>query len=121
MFNEIILEHFRNPRNAGELAGAQARVEVSNPVCGDILRLSATIEGTRVVAVRFKTQGCVAAIAASSVLTELLTGKSAPQIREITAQVISDALGGFPPASFHAAQLCADGATALLRKLLPPV
>jgi len=116
MFNEIILEHFRNPRNAGELAGATTQIEVSNPVCGDILRLSAAVEGGRIVEVRFKTQGCVAAIAASSVLTEMLAGKSVEHARAITALSISDSLGGFPAASFHAAQLCVDGIAALLRK-----
>lgn len=119
MFNEIILEHFRNPRNSGELADANAQVEVRNPVCGDILRLSATIEDTRIVEVRFKTQGCVAAIAASSMLTGMLAGKSLEQARAITAPSISDSLGGLPPASFHAAQLCADGIAALLRKTPP--
>ena len=116
MFNEIILEHFKNPRNAGELTDANAQVEVSNPVCGDILRLSAMIEGTRIVEVRFKTRGCVAAIAASSILTGMLAGKSLEHARAITALSISDSLGGFPPASFHAAQLCVDGVAALLRK-----
>jgi nitrogen fixation protein NifU and related proteins len=116
MFNETVLEHFRNPHNAGELADANAVVEVTNPVCGDILRLSARVEGDRVVGARFKTQGCVAAIAASSVLTDLLTGKSSDQARAITAELISRSLGGLPPASFHSAQLCVDAVAALLRK-----
>ena len=116
MFNEIILEHFRNPRNAGELAGATTQIEVSNPVCGDILRLSAAVEGGRIVEVRFKTQGCVAAIAASSVLTEMLAGKTLERARAITALSISDFLRGLPPASFHAAQLCVDGIAALVRE-----
>jgi len=116
MFNEIIIGHFRSPRNAGDLAGANAQVEVSNPVCGDVLRLSAHINGNRIEAVRFKTQGCVAAIAASSLLTELLAGKSAEQAREINAEFISDSLGGLPPATFHAAQLCVDAVAALIRK-----
>jgi len=116
MFNEIIIGHFQNPRNAGDLPGANGQAEVTNPVCGDILRLSARISGNRIEEVRFKTQGCVAAIAASSVLTELLVGKTTAQTREITAQFISDTLGGLPPASFHAAQLCVDAVAALLRK-----
>jgi nitrogen fixation protein NifU and related proteins len=116
MFNEIVLEHFRNPHNAGEFADANAIAEVTNPVCGDILRLSARVEGDRVVEARFKAQGCVAAIAASSVLTDLLTGRSADQARAITAELISRSLGGLPPASFHSAQLCVDAVAALLRK-----
>jgi nitrogen fixation NifU-like protein len=119
MFNEIIIGHFQNPRNAGELTGANAQVEVTNPVCGDILRLSARIEGQRIAEVRFKTQGCVAAIAASSALTEMLTGKSREQALEITARDISNALGELPPATFHAAQLCVDAVAALVRKFPP--
>ena len=116
MFNEIVLEHFRNPHNAGELANATATVEVTNPVCGDILRLSVRVEGNSIVEIRFKTQGCVAAIAASSILTDLLAGKSRVQAGEITAELISRSLNNLPPASFHAAQLCVDGVVALLRQ-----
>ena len=68
MFNETVLDHFRNPRNAGDLPDATATVEVTNPVCGDVLRLSVRMEDGRIAAARFKTQGCVAAIASSSVL-----------------------------------------------------
>lgn len=117
MFSDIILEHFRNPHNAGELEGASATVDVTNPVCGDVLRLSVRLEGRHITAARFKTQGCVAAIAASSVLTDLLTGKLVEDARRITPQQISEALGTLPPATFHAAQLCSDAVAALLRKL----
>jgi nitrogen fixation NifU-like protein len=117
MFNNTVLEHFRNPRNAGDLPDATSTVEVTNPVCGDVLRLAVRWEDGRVGAVRFKTQGCVAAIASSSVLTELMAGRSAPEIRQITPQQISESLGGLPPATFHAAQLCSDGLAALLSKL----
>jgi nitrogen fixation NifU-like protein len=117
MFNEAVLDHFRNPRNAGNLPDATAVVEVTNPVCGDILRLSVRLDGGLVAAARFKTQGCVAAIASSSALTELMLGKSPAQIRNITAKEVSDSLGGLPPATFHAAQLCADALAALIAKL----
>ena len=116
MFNEIVLEHFRNPHNAGELTDSNATVEVTNPVCGDILRLSVRVEGNSIVEIRFKTQGCVAAIAASSILTDLLAGKSRVQAGEITAELISRSLNNLPPASFHAAQLCVDAVAALLRQ-----
>jgi nitrogen fixation protein NifU and related proteins len=118
MFNETVLEHFRNPRNAGEIADATAVVEVVNPVCGDVLRLSVRVEAGRVAEARFKTQGCVAAIAASSVLTDLLAGKSPKEFRSITPQEISEALGTLPPATFHAAQLCGDALSALCLKLI---
>ena len=117
MFNDAVLDHFRNPHNAGDLADATATVEVTNPVCGDVLRLAVRLDGGRIVAARFKTQGCVAAIASSSVLTDLLIGKTPAEARAITAEQISDALGGLPPASFHAAQLCTDVVAALTRKL----
>ncbi|MGA8767078.1 MAG: iron-sulfur cluster assembly scaffold protein [Candidatus Acidiferrales bacterium] len=117
MFNAVVLDHFGKPRNAGDLPDASATVEVTNPVCGDVLRLAVRMEAGRIVAARFKTQGCVAAIAASSVLTELLDGKTFGEARGITPQQISEALGGLPPASFHAAQLCVDVVAALARKL----
>jgi nitrogen fixation protein NifU and related proteins len=116
-FNQTVLEHFASPHNAGDLPGATAVVEVSNPVCGDILKLGVRMESGRIAAARFKTQGCVAAIAAGSVLTDLLGGKSPAEAREITPLEISEALGGLPPASFHAAQLCTDAVAALTRKL----
>jgi len=117
MFNSTLLDHFHNPHNAGDLPDATATVEVSNPVCGDVLRLAVRVDGGRIAAARFKTQGCVASIAASSALTDLLAGKSSREIGQITPQKISDALGGLPPATFHAAQLCADAVAALARKL----
>jgi nitrogen fixation NifU-like protein len=117
MFNEVVLDHFGKPRNAGDLSDATATVEVTNPVCGDVLRLAVRMEAGRIVAARFKTQGCVAAIAASSLLTELLTGQTLAGASGIAPQQISEALGGLPPASFHAAQLCVDGVAALARKL----
>ena len=117
MFNDALLDHFRNPRNAGDLPGATATVEVSNPVCGDVLRLAARLEGGRIAEARFKTQGCVAAIASSSVLTELLQGKSLREVKEVTPEEISNRLGGLPPATYHAAQLCGDALAALLLKL----
>ncbi|HKV05671.1 MAG TPA: iron-sulfur cluster assembly scaffold protein [Candidatus Acidoferrales bacterium] len=117
MYSEAVLDHFRNPRNAGELPDASAVAEVTNPVCGDVLRLSVRLDAGRIAAARFKTQGCVAAIASSSVLTGLLDGKTPAEARGIRPQHISDALGGLPPATLHAAQLCTDAVAAVLLKL----
>ena len=117
MFNDLVLEHFRNPHNAGDLPDATAVVEVTNPVCGDVLRLAVRVENGRIAAARFKTQGCVAAIAASSVLTDLLAAKTPAEARRITPEQISSALGGLPTATFHAAQLCTDAVAALAPKL----
>jgi nitrogen fixation protein NifU and related proteins len=117
VFNDTILAHFRSPHNAGDLLDATATVEVTNPVCGDVMRLAVRIEDGRIAAARFKTQGCVAAIASSSALTDMIVGKSAAEARKITPQQVSEALGGLPPATFHAAQLCTDAVAALARKL----
>jgi nitrogen fixation protein NifU and related proteins len=117
VFNEIILDHFRAPHNAGDLPDATATVAVTNPVCGDVLRLAVRIENGRISAARFKTQGCVAAIACSSKLTDMLIGKSPTELRTITPQQISASLGDLPPATFHAAQLCTDAVAALLNKI----
>lgn len=116
MFSAVLLNHFKNPHNSGELEAPSVSSEVSNPVCGDVLRLSARIENGHFVAVRFQAQGCVAAIAASSLLTDLLLQKNLAQAAAITPEHISAALDGLPPASFHAAQLCCDALRALLKK-----
>lgn len=115
MFSELLLEHFRNPHNAGELHGATCVIEVTNPICGDVLRLSARVENGRIAEARFQVQGCTAAIAAGSVLTDLLAGKPLAAARRLRPEDISQALGGLPPATFHAAQLCADAVAALLK------
>lgn len=117
MFSQTILEHFQRPHNTGDLLDASTTVNVSNPVCGDTLRLSVRIVDGRIEAARFKTQGCVAAIAASSVLTDLLTGKTREEARSITPQQISDELQGLPPATLHAAQLCVDAIAAFLKNV----
>lgn len=117
VFSETLLDHFRNPRNSGDLPDATATAQVTNPVCGDVLQLAVRLKDGRIVAARFRTEGCVASIACSSVLTDLLTGKSTSEARSLTPQNISDALGGLPPATFHAADLCVDAVGAALRKI----
>ena len=113
MFNETILAHFREPHNPGELSDASHLAEVTNPVCGDVLRLSVRVESDKIAEARFQSQGCVAAIAAGSFLTDLLAGKTAAEARQITPEQIDEALGGLPPASRHAAELCCDAIAAL--------
>jgi len=117
MFSEALLDHFRNPRNAGELSGATATVEVSNPVCGDILKLSARIVDGRIAEARFLCRGCTTSIACASLLTEELRGRTPAEARDITAESLSQSLEGLPPATFHGAQLAADAVNALLQKL----
>jgi nitrogen fixation NifU-like protein len=117
MFTDAVLDHFRNPRNAGELPEADAVVEVSNPVCGDILRLAVRWKDGRVAETRFLCRGCTTAIACASQLTELLPGRTLEECQLLTPESIAEALGGLPPATFHGAQLAADALRALLQKL----
>lgn len=117
MFSPAVLDHFKNPRSAGDLLDATVVAEVTNPVCGDILRLAVKIENGKVAAARFKTRGCVTAIACSSYIAEWMEGKSIDDLREITHEQISQALGGLPPATMHGAQLVQDALTAVLAKL----
>lgn len=117
MFSETVLDHFQNPRNAGELPGATAQVEVSNPVCGDVLRLAVIVEGDVVREARFLCRGCTASIASASLLTEKMKGRAASSLKEMHAAEIAAELGGLPPASFHAAQLAEDALRAVLEKM----
>jgi nitrogen fixation protein NifU and related proteins len=117
MYSAAVLDHFQNPRNAGTLDAATATVSVENPVCGDILELSVRVEAGRIQEARFRTRGCVTALACSSFLTELLRGKTPAEARDITPEQLSEALGGLPPTTFHAAQLARDAVEALLSKL----
>jgi len=111
-----LIEHFRNPKNVGELPPPAVTVEVSNPICGDILRLSALIEAGRVAQTGFKVRGCTASIAAGSALTELISGRDKPGLKTLTAAEVDSAVGGLSSESKHAAVLCADAVRALLAK-----
>jgi nitrogen fixation protein NifU and related proteins len=113
--SELLLEHFRNPRNIGQLPPPAITVDVTNPACGDLLRLSALFQNEKVVEARFQVRGCTASIAAGSALSEWIIGKTRAQLRELTPDIIDDALGGLESASKHAAALCVDGAKALAR------
>lgn len=120
MYSPQVLDHFEHPRNAGELEQPTAVVEVTNPVCGDVLRLAARVEGGRVVAARFKIMGCVTATACGSLLTEWMQNQPLAALERITYQSISEALGGLPPATLHGAQLAQDALRALLAQLRKP-
>ncbi len=115
MHSEKLLDHFENPRNVGELAPPALQVEVSNPACGDVLRLSADVRDGRFAEVRFKTRGCTASIATGSALTELITGQDLRLAQAITKDEVESAVGGLSNESKHAAVLAADGLKALLK------
>jgi nitrogen fixation NifU-like protein len=117
MYPDRLLDHFQNPRNVGELAPPAVTVEVSNPACGDILRLAARVEAGRVVEARYKVRGCTASIAAGSALTEWMTGRSVDELRTFLPDVVDHAVGGLRAESKHAAVLCADGVKKLLGAL----
>ena len=117
MFSEQLLDHFRNPRNAGSLDAPAITVEASNPVCGDTLRLSARFEAGVAVEVRFLARGCTAAVAAGSALTELVRGRPCSDLARLGAGEVEAALGGLPPASRHAAVLAFDALRILLGKI----
>jgi nitrogen fixation NifU-like protein len=114
MFSEALLAHFRDPRNIGELAPPAITVEVSNPACGDILKLAVLFDGRCVAATRYRVRGCTASIAAGSVLTEMITGLDREMLASISAAGLEDRLGGLPAESKHAAVLCIDGLKAIL-------
>jgi nitrogen fixation NifU-like protein len=117
MYTAAVLDHFKSPRNAGDLPNATATVEVTNPACGDILQLAARFDDGRVAKARFKARGCVTSVACGSQLTELMLGKSSGELRAITPEEIAQSLGGLPPATFHGAQLACDAIAALLAKM----
>ena len=114
VYSERLLDHFRNPRNVGQLDPPAVIADVSNPACGDMLRLSARFEQERVAAVRYQTRGCTASIASGSALTEWMAGKSREELRALTPAVIEELVGGLEPASKHAAVLCCDAVKRLL-------
>ncbi len=117
MFSDAVLDHFQNPRNAGELPGANAKVEVSNPVCGDVLQLAVRIENERIVEARFLCRGCTTSIACASLLTEQLHHRTLAEARSLTAKSLSLSLGGLPDATFHGAELAADAVQTMLRNI----
>lgn len=117
MFSDAVLDHFRNPRNAGELAAADASVEVTNPVCGDVLHLAVRIDGGRIAEARFLCRGCTTSIACASLLTEQLRQRTLDEARLLTAESLSQSLGGLPAATFHGAELAADAVQTMLRNI----
>lgn len=114
MYSQRLLDHFRNPRNAGELAPPAVSVDAMNPVCGDKLRLWVRFDGDTVAEARFQARGCTASMAAASALTELLPGKSRADLAGLEWTDIAAALDGLPSTSTHAALLCIDAVRALL-------
>jgi len=114
MYSPQLLDHFQNPRNAGELADADATAEIENPVCGDIVRLSVKLQSGRIAQIRFKAKGCVPAMACASAITELALGKTLDEARALNRDDVIHTVGGLPQASTHAGQLALDALASVL-------
>src|SRR5208282_527746 len=117
MYSAQLLDHFQNPRNAGEIADADAVAEIENPACGDVLRLTLKQSAGRIAQVRFKAKGCVAAIACGSALTELVEGKTLEEAKKLRREHVNAAVGGLPQASTHAAQLAVEALSLALSRI----
>lgn len=107
-YSQKVMDHFANPRNVGELTDANAVGEVGNAVCGDIMKMYLKIEDDVITDVKFKTFGCGAAIATSSMATELIKGKPIKEALDLTNKAVIEALGGLPPAKIHCSVLAEE-------------
>jgi nitrogen fixation NifU-like protein len=108
MYSEKVMEHFKNPRNMGEIKDADGVGTVGNPVCGDMMTIYIKVKDNHLEDIKFKTFGCGAAIATSSMMTELAKGKTLEEALKITRANVADALGGLPPIKMHCSNLAAD-------------
>ncbi|MBI1864933.1 MAG: Fe-S cluster assembly scaffold protein NifU [Nitrospirae bacterium] len=107
-YNDTVMDHFTNPRNVGEVRDADGVGQVGNPACGDIMKISLRVKDDRIEEVKFKTFGCGAAIANSSMMTEMVKGKSVGDAAALKNTDIAEALGGLPPIKMHCSSLAAD-------------
>jgi nitrogen fixation NifU-like protein len=108
MYTDKVMEHFSNPRNIGEIENADGVGEVGNPVCGDMMSFYINIKDDKIADIKFKTFGCVAAIAVSSMVTEMAMGKSLAEAKKITKQSVAESLDGLPKEKMHCSNLGAD-------------
>lgn len=108
MYNDTVMDHFRNPRNSGEIENPSGTGEVGNAACGDIMRIMIEVKDDTIVDVRFKTFGCGAAIASSSMATELVKGKTIDEALLLTNKQVVEALGGLPQLKLHCSVLAEE-------------
>ncbi len=109
MYSKKVIEHFQNPKNMGEIEDADAVGEVGNPVCGDVMKIYIKVKDGKITDIGWKTMGCAAAIATSSMISELAKGITLEKAMKITKKDVSDALEGLPPIKQHCSNLAADG------------
>ncbi|MAG39454.1 iron-sulfur cluster assembly scaffold protein [Candidatus Pacearchaeota archaeon] len=107
-YNKNVLEHFKNPKNMGEMENPDAEGTVGNPTCGDVMKIMLKIKDNKIEDIKFLTFGCAAAIATSSVLTTLAKGKTLDEAKKLTNKDVADALGDLPKLKFHCSNLAAD-------------
>jgi nitrogen fixation NifU-like protein len=117
MYSAQVLDHFQNPRNAGDVSDPDASVQIENPACGDILKLTLKVTDGRIKEIRFRAKGCVPAMACGSMLTELVQDATVDQARKLRREDLVRAIGGLPEASSHASHLAIDALAAALRGL----
>jgi nitrogen fixation NifU-like protein len=115
VYSDKVMEHFKNPRNMGEIPNADGVGTVGNPVCGDLMTMYIKVENDRIKDVKFKTFGCGAAIATSSMTTELAKGKTIDEAMKITRASVAGSLGGLPPVKMHCSNLAADALHAAIK------
>ena len=108
MYTEKVLDHFRNPRNMGEIKDADGVGTVGNPQCGDIMTIYIKVKNDKIVDIKFKTYGCVAAISSTSIATEMVKGKSLEEAYKLTRDDVAKELGGLPAVKMHCSNLAAD-------------
>ncbi len=114
MYSEKVMDHFSNPRNVGEIENADGVGEVGNPTCGDMMNIYIKVEDNILTNVKFKTFGCGAAIATSSMITEMAVGKTLEEALDITRNDVAEELGGLPQVKMHCSNLAADGLRAAI-------
>ncbi len=108
MYTDKVMDHFSNPRNIGEIENADGVGEVGNPVCGDMMSFYINVEDDKIADIKFKTFGCVAAIAVSSMVTEMALGKTLDEAKKITKKSVAESLDGLPKEKMHCSNLGAD-------------
>ncbi len=114
MYSEKVMEHFRNPRNVGEIPDPSGVGEVGNPTCGDVMKLYIKVENGRIEDVKFQTFGCGAAIATSSMVTELVKGKTIEDALKVSNKMVAEALEGLPPVKMHCSVLAEEALRAAI-------
>ena len=108
LYTKKVMDHFRNPRNMGEIKDADGFGKVGNPKCGDVMAIYIKVKNEKIVDIKFKTYGCTAAISTSSILTEMVKGKSIEEALKLTRDDVANELGGLPAIKLHCSNLAAD-------------